>query len=103
MGVSPSVVNVSFPVTGPDSFLQPLAVALASSPQPVKMVVFSHISSLPAVVLPVAELCALCRAQGVEHVVVDGAHALGQVATNLTVSSRTTTMKHIHATEAACS
>ena len=45
------------------------AVALAS---------FSHITSTPAVILPVKRLVALCRRYGTQ-VVIDGAHALGHI------------------------
>jgi hypothetical protein len=44
---------------------------------------FSHITSLPSIVLPVAELAAVCKAHGV-LVLIDGAHALGQLPVNVT-------------------
>lgn len=39
---------------------------------------FSHITSSPAVLLPVRELVAVCRRRGIKTLI-DGAHALGQV------------------------
>lgn len=38
-----------------------------------------HVSSQPAVLLPVKRLVALCRQYGVEEVCVDGAHSVGSV------------------------
>ena len=38
-----------------------------------------HVSSQPAVLLPVKRLVALCRQHGAEEVCVDGAHAVGSV------------------------
>jgi len=40
---------------------------------------FSHIVSVPGIVLPIARLAALCRAHGI-LTLVDGAHAPGQIA-----------------------
>jgi isopenicillin-N epimerase len=42
----------------------------------IRLAFFDHVSSKPAVLLPVKELCALCRKHGVPSLV-DGAHAPG--------------------------
>eukprot|EP00937_MAST-01D_sp_MAST-1D-sp2_P001798 g1798.t1 len=42
----------------------------------VAFALFDHVTSCPAVLMPVQRLCALCRARGVP-VMVDGAHAVG--------------------------
>ena len=39
-----------------------------------------HVSSQPAVLLPIKRLVALCRAHGAEEVCVDGAHSVGSVS-----------------------
>jgi selenocysteine lyase/cysteine desulfurase len=49
----------------------------------VKLVLLDHISSLPAVILPVEDLAAVAKAKGVP-VFVDGAHALGAIPVNMT-------------------
>ncbi len=47
-----------------------------------RIIVFSHITTVTGVVLPVKEICAMARARGVlTHV--DGAHAIGQLPLDL--------------------
>jgi len=53
--------------------------ALAESNRPVSVCSFSHITSVPAVILPLAELAAACKAAGAA-VVGDGAHVMGEIA-----------------------
>jgi selenocysteine lyase/cysteine desulfurase len=48
----------------------------------IKVATFSQIISLPAAILPVADLVTLCHEYGV-LVLIDGAHALGQIPLNL--------------------
>ena len=55
--------------------------------KPFKLAVFSHISSVPAVILPVEELSTLCKDAGMA-VLIDGAHALGQIAVDVTTLER---------------
>jgi selenocysteine lyase/cysteine desulfurase len=94
VGVVGVTVNVTFPLSGDESFLEPLHEALQRMGQGgVRLVVMSHVSSLPAVLLPVEKLVKLCRAYGVGEVLVDAAHALGSLPElNVTVSIH----HHIH-------
>ncbi len=47
-----------------------------------RILVFSHITTVTGVILPVKEICALARSRGIlTHV--DGAHAIGQIPLNL--------------------
>jgi isopenicillin-N epimerase len=46
---------------------------------PVALCSFSHISSMPSVVLPVTRLASACKARGAK-VAIDGAHVLGNIA-----------------------
>lgn len=70
-------------MVGPESFTAPVRAALAAAPSlNIRVAVISQISAYPAVTLPVAELVALFHARGIP-VVVDGAHALGNVPTDL--------------------
>ncbi len=48
------------------------------------MVCVSHITSLPAVIMPIKEIAIVCRDRGVP-LMVDGAHALGQLDLDLTM------------------
>jgi len=48
----------------------------------IKIAIISHISSVPAIILPVEELIQICHAANT-MVFIDGAHALGQIPINL--------------------
>ena len=71
------LVNISLP--GSDAaIVAAVAAALDAHPGAVFAASFSHIVSVPALILPIKELAAAARARGA-LVLVDGAHALGQV------------------------
>jgi isopenicillin-N epimerase len=74
-GATISVVAVPLPF---DAGALIDAVSRALTPR-TRLALFDHITSPTALVLPIAELVALCAARGIE-VIVDGAHAPGQVA-----------------------
>lgn len=80
-GLGVLMANVTWPVTGPESFTTPLKQALAfaqANALHVRVAVISHISAYPSVLLPVKELVELLHSAGIP-VVVDGAHALGNI------------------------
>ena len=68
-------VDVPVPFTDPQPLLD--AITAAISPR-TRLALFDHITSAGAVVLPIREMAALCRARGVP-VAIDGAHAPGQI------------------------
>ena len=77
------------PNTTAADLVAPIAAALAADskgPAPqrcrIKLVTISHITSEPAVVLPVEQIAAVCAAHGIP-LVVDGAHATGQIPVNI--------------------
>jgi len=76
-----------WPATGGQAVLKPLREALAENKGKTKLVIVSHITSVPAVILPVEDIVRMCRLSGVAggdvQVLVDGAHALGQVPIDL--------------------
>ncbi len=74
-GAVTHVVPIPFPVAGPADIVEAVR---ASFPERVKLAVFDHLTSITALVFPIAELVALCRERGVP-VLVDGAHAPGQL------------------------
>ena len=86
-GVQTLTVPIVFPVTGPESFIEPLRVVLAanSSTLNIRVAVISHISAYPSVVLPVAELVQLLHSYGI-YVIVDGAHVPGMSISNQQIS-----------------
>jgi len=45
----------------------------------IRLAVIDHVSSMPSVLVPVKEVIAVCRDEGVDQVFVDGAHAIGNV------------------------
>jgi isopenicillin-N epimerase len=69
-------VEVPVPFIDPAPLLEALSTAIGPR---TRLAVFDHITSAGAVVLPIREMAALCRGQGVP-VAVDGAHAPGQLA-----------------------
>jgi selenocysteine lyase/cysteine desulfurase len=63
---------------GDDGIVQAVRKVLETHKGAIKLLSVSHITSLPAIVLPVAELAALAHSHGA-LIVADGAHALGQI------------------------
>ncbi|CAM9330703.1 unnamed protein product [Phaeothamnion confervicola] len=62
---------------------------------PVRIAVVSHLTSNPAAVLPVAEIIRRCHARGIP-VLVDGAHAVGQLPINLTALGAEYYVSNLH-------
>lgn len=73
-------VPVRFPRPDDAELLAGLAAAITKR---TKLAVLDHITSSSALLLPIREMVAACHARGVP-VLVDGAHAPGQVALDLT-------------------
>ena len=71
------LVNISMPGSNAE-ILAAVEAALLAHPGDIFAASFSHIVSVPAVILPVVELAALCHKHGT-LVLIDGAHALGQI------------------------
>lgn len=59
------------------------AVKAALTAHDIKLVSLSHITSVPSFILPIHELILVCRQHGA-LVLIDGAHALGQIPINIT-------------------
>jgi len=75
------VIEAAVPFPRPEPAALVAAVAAALRPR-TKLAVLDHVTSPSAIVLPLAEIVAACRAAGVP-VLVDGAHAPGQVPLDL--------------------
>ncbi|KAI6654102.1 L-cysteine desulfhydrase 1 isoform X2 [Oopsacas minuta] len=74
--------EIQFPVTNNEYIIKLVETALKECPN-LKLAVFDHISSGSAVLLPVKQLIDICHKSGVK-VLIDGAHALGNIPINLT-------------------
>ena len=72
--------NVTVPTT-PKALLAVVEQALLKNPS-IRLATFSHITSIPAIILPIKELVALCHRRNVK-VMIDGAHAMGQIPINV--------------------
>ncbi|KAH3761153.1 pyridoxal phosphate-dependent transferase [Pelomyxa schiedti] len=75
------VPGFDYPVSSPDEIVQAVADFIAAN-KPIDLAVFSHIESTPATVLPIAELIQLAHENDIQ-VLIDGAHALGNVDIDL--------------------
>ncbi len=73
-------LSMAFP-TEAATIVNRVRAAMDADPA-VRLAVFDHIVSTPAFIMPVAELVALGRERGI-LVVIDGAHAVGQIPLNL--------------------
>ena len=73
------VVEVKYPMDSPSDLVDSFSKAIESYGYgDVKLCIFSHISSLPTMIEPVAELSSIAHAHG-SLVLVDGAHAPGVI------------------------
>lgn len=75
-------VPLPFPVSSADDIIAEFRAALdiaKAGGRRVRLAVIDHITSMPSVVIPVKELVAICRQEGVGSVFVDAAHSIGQV------------------------
>lgn len=80
---------LTFPVAGPETIVDALKATLKmlkAQNKRASVCVVSQVSSAPAIVFPVAEIVRILKAEGIASVV-DGAHALGAVPTDITVRS----------------
>eukprot|EP01052_Picozoa_sp_SAG31_P011485 SAG31_NODE_651_length_13184_cov_4.999541_6_plen_484_part_00 len=83
--VSTVTVPFTFPVSGPEIIVDALRTTLAylkGNGTKVGVAIISQVSSWPAILLPVAELVAALKEEGIPSIV-DGAHALGATPVNI--------------------
>lgn len=75
-------VQLPFPVKSNQEIITEFKKALMegkANGRNVRLAVIDHITSMPTVIIPVKELVAICRSEGVEQIFVDAAHAIGNV------------------------
>jgi selenocysteine lyase/cysteine desulfurase len=77
LGIEVIVVDVVFPVKDHHQIISAVSAALTEHPD-VKLCIFSHISSMPALIEPVQELTVLAKQKNA-LVMIDGAHAPGVI------------------------
>lgn len=93
-GLKEIIVNVTFPLSSPDQVLKPLAEAIAANPG-IRVASLDHISSYPAALLPIKQMVKLCKDAGI-FVLVDGAHALGQIPLDITDIGASAYISNLH-------
>jgi selenocysteine lyase/cysteine desulfurase len=84
-GIEIVTVEINFPVESKKQILEAVSCAIEEHGN-VKLCVFSHITSMPSVLLPVEELVAMVKASDRNPnalVLIDGAHAPGLVPINI--------------------
>jgi len=79
-GVELLQVNITFP-TSNDMIIEAVNEVL-NNDNTIYLAVFSHITSVPSLILPVEKLTALCKSHGI-LVGIDGAHTMGQIPLNI--------------------
>ena len=72
-------VAIPFPRTDPDLLVRRITAAITAR---TRIAILDHVTSPSALVLPITDMVRLCRSRGVP-VLVDGAHAPGQIALDL--------------------
>ncbi|MBA0686052.1 hypothetical protein Goari_013674 [Gossypium aridum] len=75
-------VRLPFPVNSEEEIISELKKSIdegKSNGRRIRLAIIDHITSMPSVVIPVKELVRICRAEGIEQVFVDAAHAIGSV------------------------
>lgn len=79
VGIEVLVANVTYPITDDKQIIDAVTDVMKVHPD-IKLCVFSHISSLPAIVEPLASLVEQVRSESNDALIlVDGAHAPGQI------------------------
>ncbi|MFM7347458.1 MAG: aminotransferase class V-fold PLP-dependent enzyme [Tagaea sp.] len=78
-GAAHRVLDIPYPLSDESQILAPIEAALSSR---TRLIVVDHITSPTACVLPVARIQAMARLRGIP-VLIDGAHAPGQLALDL--------------------
>lgn len=73
-------VQFNFPVNSNDEIVSELKTVLErekGNGRRVRLAVFDHVTCVPSIVMPVKQLVKICRDEGVDQVLIDGAHGVG--------------------------
>lgn len=75
-------VGLPFPVRSDAEIIREFRNSIAegkANGRKVRLAVIDHITSMPSVLIPVKELTRICREEGVDQVLLDAAHEIGNV------------------------
>jgi selenocysteine lyase/cysteine desulfurase len=75
-------VPISFPIDSDQDFITPIHNVIHQYGSRIKVMSLDHISSYPSCILPIKDLVRACHDNNI-IVMVDGAHALGQISLNV--------------------
>lgn len=79
LGIRVVTAHVPFPIDSPDRAVEALDSVITAR---TRLVMLSHVTSCSSLVFPVGKVCDRCRTRGID-VLVDGAHAPGQVPVDI--------------------
>lgn len=83
--VTPLTFNVNYPISN-DQIVRNLEAFLDEThdpAHPIRIALIDHITSVPAAIVPIERIIPLLKARNIT-VLIDGAHAIGQIPINLT-------------------
>jgi isopenicillin-N epimerase len=91
-GLVVHTVPLPFPVANPETVVEAFEAGLPAS---CRLAIVDHIASDTALLLPIAEIAAVCRARGT-LLLVDGAHAPGSIALDIAASGADIYVGNLH-------
>ncbi|BFZ05758.1 hypothetical protein BsWGS_08796 [Bradybaena similaris] len=88
------ILQLHFPIESADDIIQKYEEILKQNPE-IKMVILDHITSPTSIVMPIERIIDICHKHGAV-VLVDGAHAIGQISLNMKTIGADVYISNLH-------